>query len=78
MASSDLAAFDAENTSGDDFLILKELLRRDHLFAQKLISAASTEVAAKLISEHGLTVTPEALWRHRGTLLSSGMPTWRG
>lgn len=28
--------------------------------------------------DHGITVTPEALWRHRGTLLRGGLPTWRG
>jgi hypothetical protein len=38
----------------------------------------TTEQAAHLAWEHGIAVTPEALWRNRGTLESGGMPTWRG
>lgn len=38
----------------------------------------TTEQAAALIQQHGLDVTPEALWRHRGTLVDGGRPTWRG
>jgi hypothetical protein len=38
----------------------------------------STEAAARVAADHGVNVTPEALWRNRGTLVSSGLPTWRG
>ena len=38
----------------------------------------TVEAAAKLAAEHGVEVSPEALWRHRGTLVSGGLPTWRG
>jgi hypothetical protein len=31
-----------------------------------------------MVCEHRLDVTPEALWRNRGTLISGGRPTWRG
>ena len=57
---------------------LKELLLSDPTFAQALRATASTEAAAKLAAEHGVQVSPEALWRHRGTLASGGLPTWRG
>jgi hypothetical protein len=54
------------------------LLQGDPVFAQTLRATASTEAAAQLAAEHGVLVSPEALWRHRGTLVSGGMPTWRG
>jgi hypothetical protein len=57
---------------------LRELLQGDPVFAQTLRATASTEAAAQLAAEHGVLVSPEALWRHRGTLVSGGMPTWRG
>ena len=54
------------------------MLRDDPVFAEALRFTESTEEAARLICEHGLDVTPEALWRNRGTLESGGRPTWRG
>jgi hypothetical protein len=57
---------------------LKELLQNDSAFAQALRATASTEAATQLASEHGVQVSPEALWRHRGTLIRGGLPTWRG
>jgi hypothetical protein len=54
------------------------LLQSDPAFAQALCACASTEAAARLAAEHGIQVSPEALWRHRGTLISGGLPTWRG
>ena len=78
MATIDLPASQAENPSAAALHQLKELLERDTAFAQALSATASTEAAVKLAAEHGIVVTPEALWRHRGTLLSDGLPTWRG
>ena len=78
MATIDLPASQAENSSAAALHQLKELLERDAAFAQSLGASASTEAAVKLAAEHGIVVTPEALWRHRGTLLSDGLPTWRG
>lgn len=78
MATCDLPASQAENPSAAALHQLKELLERDTAFAQALGATASTEAAAKLAAEHGVVVTPEALWRHRGTLASGGLPTWRG
>lgn len=77
MATSDLPASQAENPSATALHQLKELLERDAAFAQALGATASTEAGAKLAAEHGIVVTPEALWRHRGTLVSGGLPTWR-
>lgn len=57
---------------------LRQMLRDDLVFAEALRFTESTEEAARLICEHGLDVTPEALWRNRGTLESGGRPTWRG
>ncbi|MEB3264440.1 MAG: Nif11-like leader peptide family natural product precursor [Synechococcus sp.] len=57
---------------------LREQLRSDPAFADALRRIETTEQAAALIHQHGLEVTPEALWRHRGTLADGGRPTWRG
>ena len=57
---------------------LKQLVRLDPQFAAALRSADTTEQAAELVRRHGLEVTPEALWRHRGMLVEGGRPTWRG
>ena len=78
MATCDLPASQAENPSAAALHQLKELLEGDTAFAQALGATDSTEAAVKLAAEHGIVVTPEALWRHRGTLLSDGLPTWRG
>jgi hypothetical protein len=62
----------------DELHHLKELLRKDPAFADALRCTDTTEEAAQLACDHGIAVTPEALWRNRGTLESGGRPTWRG
>lgn len=57
---------------------LKLLLQRDPAFAQDLRLSRTTMDAARLAAAHGVRVTPEAIWRHRGRLISDGLPTWRG
>jgi hypothetical protein len=57
---------------------LKEIAQRDPDFATALMATGSTEEAAHLAQAHGITLSPEALWRHRGTLMTGGLPTWRG
>ena len=57
---------------------LKELARRDPAFTAALLATRSTQEAAKLAAVNHISVTPEALWRHRGTFMAGGMPTWRG
>ncbi len=65
-------------TASDVLHELKQLVRHDSQFAAALRSADTTEQAAELVHRHGLKVTPEALWRHRGMLVEGGRPTWRG
>jgi hypothetical protein len=43
-----------------------------------LLATQSTQEAVKLAAANHISVTPEALWRHRGTFVAGGMPTWRG
>ena len=57
---------------------LKELARRDPAFTNALLATRSTQEAVELAATNHISVTPEALWRHRGTLMAGGMPTWRG
>jgi hypothetical protein len=78
MATCALPAPEAAHPSTAALHQLKELVENDPVFAQALGATASTEDAARLAAEHGIPVTPEALWRHRGMLVSGGLPTWRG
>lgn len=57
---------------------IKTLAQRDEAFAQALKACSSTQEATHVARRRGISVSPEALWRHRGTLLAGGMPTWRG
>ncbi len=63
---------------GDELHQLRQLLLNDQNFAEALRCTGTTEEAARLVCAHGIAVTPEALWRNRGTLESGGRPTWRG
>ena len=78
MATINTSAPKGENPAVDPLHQLKDLLLSDPSFAEALRSTDSTETAARLVAERGVLVTPEALWRHRGTLASGGLPTWRG
>jgi hypothetical protein len=57
---------------------LEKLARRDPGCAAALRHCDTTEEAAAIARRHGIEVSPEAIWRHRGTLLPGGQPTWRG
>ncbi len=78
MATCNLSAPEAAHPSTAALHQLKELVEHNPVFAQALVATATTEDAALLAAEHGIPVTPEALWRHRGMLVSGGLPTWRG
>jgi len=78
MTASDLPQPDPAPSSAAALHQLKQLLKSDPAFAMALRATTSTTEAARLVAVHGVHVTPEALWRHRGTLESGGMPTWRG
>jgi hypothetical protein len=62
----------------DGLQLLKQLAQQKPALATALRSTGSTQEAAQLASEYGVAVTPEALWRSRGTLVDGGIPTWRG
>lgn len=68
---------DAEMAS-DVLHQLKQMIESDPAFAEALRHIDTTEQAAELIHQHGLEVSAEALWRHRGRLVEGGRPTWPG
>lgn len=57
---------------------VKDLALRDPAFADALQTSDSPQRASDLARQHGIEVSPAALWRHRGTLARGGQPTWRG
>ncbi len=57
---------------------VKDLAQRDPLFSGALQTTDSPQAASDLARQHGIEVSPAALWRHRGTLARGGQPTWRG
>lgn len=68
----------ASSNPQDALQLIKELAHRNLAFAEALRQSHSTEEAAALARDHGISIKPEVLWRHRGTLLSGGLPTWPG
>lgn len=68
---------DAE-ASVDGLHRIKTMAESNPSFAKALRSTITTEAAAQLAQAHGIDVSPEALWRQRGTLTEAGLPTWRG
>ena len=68
----------ATASSQDALDQLKALVHQDPAFAAALRTSSSTHAAVQLAATEGIAVTPEALWRNRGTLVSGGLPTWRG
>lgn len=57
---------------------VKIMAESNPVFAKALRGTETTEAAAQLAQAHGIVVSPEALWRQRGTLTAAGLPTWRG
>lgn len=47
-------------------------------FAEFLRLTTSTEDVRQALQQYGIEISNEALWRHRGSLLKDGQPTWRG
>ena len=78
MATSQLPHPEDAAMPPDDLYLLKQLVLDDPAFAEALRRIHSTEQAAELIHQHGLRISPEVLWRQRGTLVEGGRPTWRG
>jgi hypothetical protein len=77
-AICDLVGPAVEHPSAAALHLLKELPEGDPAFAQALGATAFTEAAANRTAEYGVQASPAALWRHRSTLVSGGLPTWRG
>jgi hypothetical protein len=67
-----------QEASVDGLHRVKIMAQSNPVFARALRSTGTTEAAARLARIHGIVVSPEALWRHRGTLTEAGLPTWRG
>ncbi len=57
---------------------IQKLAQEDPDFVCKLSDTFTTEEAQQLLDRYGITISTEALWRHRGSLLKDGHPTWRG
>lgn len=56
----------------------KELALHDPAFTAALLTTKTTQEAVQLAADNNITVTPEALWRNRGTFMTGGRSTWRG
>lgn len=78
MATCHIPNPDGAEMAADVMHQLKQRIRHDPSLADALRHMETTKQAAELIHQHGLAVAPEALWRHRGTLVEGGRPTWRG
>ncbi|MCP9882017.1 hypothetical protein KBY65_05935 [Cyanobium sp. Alchichica 3B3-8F6] len=57
---------------------IQHLIDEQPEFADFLRLTTSTEDVRQALHNHGIEITNEALWRHRGSLLKDGQPTWRG
>ncbi|QNJ25634.1 hypothetical protein SynSYN20_01300 [Synechococcus sp. SYN20] len=61
----------------DALSMLKALLKKDDNLAAQMRLEPTSSSATKLAYEHGIQISPEALWSNRGVLVSDGHPTWR-
>ena len=66
---------DAVNTALQE---IQQLLIDQPDFADVLRLSSTTEELRLALLEQGITISNEALWRHRGTLMKDGQPSWRG
>ena len=57
---------------------IHQLIDQQPELADVLRLSTSTEDVRQALHNHGIEITNEALWRHRGSLLKNGQPTWRG
>jgi len=72
------APLSVPEASVDGLHRIKTMAESNPVFAKALRNTTTTEAAAQLAQAHGIVVSPEALWRQRGTLTEAGLPTWRG
>lgn len=59
-------------------LAIQKLALEQPEFAKRLRDMTTTEEVRLELLSHGIDISAEALWRHRGLLLKDGHPTWRG
>lgn len=59
-------------------LSIQQLVHDQPDVAAVLRSTTSTDGARKVLLSHGIEISNDALWRHRGSLFKDGQPTWRG
>jgi hypothetical protein len=57
---------------------IQKLAEEQPDFAKQLRDMSTTEEVRLALLGYGITISNEALWRHRGSLLKDGQPTWRG
>jgi hypothetical protein len=57
---------------------IQQLVHDQPDVAAVLRSTTSTDGARKVLLDHGIEISTDALWRHRGSLFKGGQPTWRG
>lgn len=57
---------------------IQNLAEKRPEFAATLRQAETTEEARLVLLDYGIKISGDALWRHRGSLLKDGHPTWRG
>jgi hypothetical protein len=68
----------AQPNATDALHRVKDLALHDPVFADALQTSETPQAASDLARQHGIEVSPAALWRRRGTLEAGGQPTWRG
>lgn len=57
---------------------IQQLVAEHPDLLEPLRTASSTDDVRQMLRHHGIEISSEALWRHRGMLLKDGQPTWRG
>jgi len=57
---------------------IQQLVAEHPDLLEPLRTASSTDAVRQMLHNHGIEISSEALWRHRGVLLKDGQPTWRG
>lgn len=57
---------------------IKQLAADHPEIVEPLRMASSTDDVRRILHDHGIEISSETLWLHRGVLLTDGQPTWRG
>jgi hypothetical protein len=57
---------------------IQQLALEQPEFGKQLRAMDTTEDVRQALQNRGITISCEALWRHRGSFFRDGQPTWRG